>query len=157
MRHFLVNSAVQISGGESLPVSCNPTSSRSERTQQNSAPKKPLPKVMNARHLSGGKRSKDTIDMHRSSVPQEIYRPSPGSMFILAVTYRPFALVGHMINLLLTQKQLALEKRFYQELKEHIKTRQPINFQPYISKVAEIRNSGNLKLLTFVQLYGFQG
>ncbi|XP_073246485.1 UPF0193 protein EVG1 homolog [Porites lutea] len=64
--------------GESLPVSCNPTSSRSERTQQNSAPKKPLPKVMNARHLSGGKRSKDTIDMHRSSVPQEIYRPSPG-------------------------------------------------------------------------------
>ena len=113
MRHFLVNSAVQISGGESLPVSCNPTSSRSERTQQNSTPKKPLPKVMNARHLSGGKRSKDTIDMHRSSVPQEIYRPSPGSMFILAVTYRPFALVGHMINLLLTQKQLALEKRFY--------------------------------------------
>ena len=68
---------------------------------------------MNARHLSGGKRSKDAIDLHRSSVPQEIYRPSPGSMFILAVTYRPFALVGHMINLLLTQKQLALEKRFY--------------------------------------------
>ena len=112
MWHFLVNSAVQISGGESLPVSCNPTSSRSERTQQNSAPKKPLPKVMNARHLSGGKRSKDAIDMHRSKVPQEIYRPSPGSMFILAVTYRPFALVGHMINFLLTQKQLALEKRF---------------------------------------------
>ena len=91
-------------------MSCNPTSSRSERTQQNSAPKKPLPKVMNARHLSGGKRSKDTIDMHRSKVPQEIYRPSPGSMFILAVTYGPFALVGHMINFLLTKKQLALEK-----------------------------------------------
>ncbi|KAL9956561.1 hypothetical protein ACROYT_G038054 [Oculina patagonica] len=66
--------------GESLPVSCNPTTSRNERVQPKSAPKKPLPKVMNARHLSGGKRTKDAIDVQQSSVPQENYRPAPGKL-----------------------------------------------------------------------------
>jgi len=65
--------------GESLPVSCNPTTSRSERAKTKSAAKKPLPKVMNARYLSGGKRSKDAIDIQQSAAVQEVYRPVPGS------------------------------------------------------------------------------
>ena len=70
-------------GGESLPVSCNPTTSRSERVQPRSAAKKPLPKVMNARYLSGGKRSKEAIDVQQTTQVQEVYRPSPGSMLNL--------------------------------------------------------------------------
>ncbi|KAJ7372667.1 hypothetical protein OS493_017939 [Desmophyllum pertusum] len=66
--------------GESLPVTCNPTTSRNERAQPRSAPKKPLPKVMNARYLSGGKRTKDAIDVQQSSGPQEIYQPAPGTL-----------------------------------------------------------------------------
>ena len=78
------------SEGESLPVSCNPTTSRSERPQQKSTPKKPLPKVMNARHLSGGKRTKDAIDVKQSMAPQEIYRPPAGSMFTLSFFFPQF-------------------------------------------------------------------
>ena len=70
--------------GQSLPVACNPTTSRNEsRVQLTSASKKPLPKVMNARHLSGGKKTKETIDIQKSVEPQQIYRPAPGSMFNL--------------------------------------------------------------------------
>jgi len=66
--------------GESLPVACNPTTSRNGRVQPRSTPKKSLPKVMNARHLSGGKRPKEAIDIQQSSVPQEIYKPPPGKL-----------------------------------------------------------------------------
>ena len=70
--------------GQSLPVACNPTTSRNDsRVQLTSASKKPLPKVMNARHLSGGKKTKETIDIQKSVEPQQIYRPAPGSMFNL--------------------------------------------------------------------------
>ena len=66
-------------GGESLPVTCNPTTSRSAKVQPKSSPQKPLPKVMNAKHLSGGKRSKDAIDMKNTTEAQEIYKPPVGS------------------------------------------------------------------------------
>ncbi|XP_027046963.1 UPF0193 protein EVG1 homolog [Pocillopora damicornis] len=67
--------------GQSLPVACNPTTSRNEsRVQLTSASKKPLPKVMNARHLSGGKKTKETIDIQKSVEPQQIYRPAPGKL-----------------------------------------------------------------------------
>lgn len=66
--------------GQSLPVACNPTTSRNERVQPTSSPKKPLPKVMNARHLSGGKKTKETIDIQKNVEPQEIYRPAPGKL-----------------------------------------------------------------------------
>jgi len=36
---------------------------------------------MNARYLSGGKRSKDAIDVQQSAAVQEVYRPAPGSKF----------------------------------------------------------------------------
>ena len=72
-------------GGESLPVTCNPSTSRSERMQPTSSPKKPLPKIMNARHLSGGKRSKDSIDTKTMTEKKEIYRPPVGSKLELAV------------------------------------------------------------------------
>lgn len=39
-----------------------------------------MPKVMNARHLSGGKRSKESIDVQQTTESREIYRPPPGSM-----------------------------------------------------------------------------
>ena len=38
---------------------------------------------MNARHLSGGKKTKETIDIQKSVEPQQIYQPAPGSMFNL--------------------------------------------------------------------------
>ncbi|XP_074638159.1 UPF0193 protein EVG1 homolog [Acropora palmata] len=66
--------------GESLPVTCNPSTSRSERMQPTSSPKKPLPKIMNARHLSGGKRSKDSIDTKTMTEKKEIYRPPVGKL-----------------------------------------------------------------------------
>lgn len=34
---------------------------------------------MNAKYLSGGKRSKEAIDVQQTTQAQEIYRPSPGS------------------------------------------------------------------------------
>lgn len=86
--------------GESLPVACNPTTSRNERVQPRSTPKKPLPKVMNARHLSGGKRTKEAIDVQRSSVPQEIYKPPPGSMFFISFLYsHPLSAAGHCFDI----------------------------------------------------------
>lgn len=82
--------------GESLPVACNPTTSRNERVQPRSTPKKPLPKVMNARHLSGGKRPKEAIDFQQSSLPQEIYKPPPGSMFSARSLYSHYlSAAGH--------------------------------------------------------------
>ena len=42
---------------------------------------------MNARCLSGGKRTKEEIDVQQSSVPQEIYKPPPGSMFCIKFLY----------------------------------------------------------------------
>ena len=66
-------------GGDSLPVTCNPSTSTNERVQPKGVHKKPLPKVMNARHLSGGKKSKDTIDLQQALKGSEIYRPAPGS------------------------------------------------------------------------------
>lgn len=77
--------ALCLPGGESLPVTCNPSTSRSERMQPTSSPKKPLPKIMNARHLSGGKRSKDSIDTKTMREKKEIYRPPVGSKLELAV------------------------------------------------------------------------
>ena len=68
-------------------MTCNPSTSRSERVQPRSTPKKPLPKVMNARHLSGGKRSKEAIDVQQTTQVKEIYRPSPGSKLNLAATF----------------------------------------------------------------------
>ncbi|XP_068672708.1 UPF0193 protein EVG1 homolog [Montipora foliosa] len=69
-----------IKRGESLPVSCNPTTSRSAKVQPKRSPQKPLPKVMNAKHLSGGKRSKDAIDMKNTTEAQEIYKPPVGKL-----------------------------------------------------------------------------
>lgn len=86
--------------GESLPVACNPTTSRNERVQPRSTPKKPLPKVMNARHLSGGKRTKEAIDVQRSSVPQEIYKPPPGSTFFISFLFsHPLSAAGHCFDI----------------------------------------------------------
>ncbi|EDO36841.1 predicted protein [Nematostella vectensis] len=63
--------------GQSLPVSVNPTTSQQgQRPRQTSAAKKPLPKVMNARHLSGGKRSKEVIEVLHDT-GEEPYRPAP--------------------------------------------------------------------------------
>ena len=42
---------------------------------------------MNARHLSGGKKTKETIDIQKSVEPQQIYRPAPGSMFNLLFVF----------------------------------------------------------------------
>ncbi|KAK3720958.1 hypothetical protein QZH41_017823, partial [Actinostola sp. cb2023] len=69
----------KLSSGQSLPTSVNPTSSRTKQPQNPSASKKPLPKVLNARHLgSGGKRRKDVIDKIQDEQEVDKFTPSPG-------------------------------------------------------------------------------
>ena len=55
---------------------------------------------------------------------------------------RPFALVGHVINFRSTREQFTFEKFCQHELKDNI-IRQPVNFQPYISKVGIVTATEN--------------
>ena len=65
--------------GASLPVTCNPSSSQSQRPKPAGSAKKPLPKVMNARHLSGGIRTKDTIEDQQAKQGTVVPVPPKGS------------------------------------------------------------------------------
>lgn len=66
--------------GESLPTTVNPTSSRTPPRHQGGT-RKPPPKVMSARHLSGGKRTQDTIEQQKAKQGTNDFVPAPGSMF----------------------------------------------------------------------------
>ncbi|XP_031573057.1 UPF0193 protein EVG1 homolog [Actinia tenebrosa] len=70
----------KLSSGQPLPTTVNPTSSRTQQPRKHSPVQKPLPMVLNARHLSGGKRNKEVIDQLQDEQPKEDYKPSPGKL-----------------------------------------------------------------------------
>lgn len=67
--------------GGSLPLRCNPTSSKEHKSL---SPSKPMPKVLNGRHFSGGsgKRPKEVIDVLTENSVDQGYRPQPSRRVI---------------------------------------------------------------------------
>merc|ERR1719494_426590 len=72
--------SAKATSGQSLPVDCNPTSSKS-RQQQTPSPKKPTKKILSGKDVSiSGKRPKEVIDRMKAQNPPEKYKPPPGKM-----------------------------------------------------------------------------
>ena len=73
--------------GAALPVTCNPSSSQRQRPQPSGSAKKQLPKVMNAKHLSGGVRTKDAIDEQQALQTSVVPVPPKGSEYHMQTSH----------------------------------------------------------------------